>query len=175
MLPHCHGITGSVMHLVSAGSPHLNISQSAPVTAQNTANTNTATSSTLSINRVSYSAPTQGLAWLELSSLFLGVYIYANKNLFFTYDFFNAFIRSPLHGEQPWHREDCCASNSRQGRWACAHTGSGPLPSCNSPSIPVSLPTPKYDTCEKHCSNPDCPTHHWSCYCPLHHSSSWKP
>lgn len=75
------------MHLVSAGPPHLNLSQSAPVTAQNTANTNTAASSTLSINRVSYSAPTQGLALLKLSTLFLGVYSYANKNLFFKCDF----------------------------------------------------------------------------------------
>lgn len=80
-------ITGSVMHLVSAGSPHLNISQSAPVTAQSTANTNTATSSTLSINRVSYSTPTQGLALLKLSTLFLGIYIYVNQNLFLTCDF----------------------------------------------------------------------------------------
>lgn len=80
-------ITGSVMHLVSAGSPHLNISQSAPITAHSTANTNTATSSTLSINRVSYSAPTQGLALLKLSTLFLGVYIYVSQNLFLTCDF----------------------------------------------------------------------------------------
>lgn len=97
------------------------------------------------------------------------------RTCFSTSDFFNAFISSHLHGGQPWHREDCCASNSRQGRWACAHAGSGPLPPCNSPSIPVSPPTPKYDACEKHCSNPDCPTHPWPCYCPLHHSSSWKP
>lgn len=87
VLTHWRGITGSVMHLVSAGSPHLSISQSAPVTAQSTANANTATSSTLSINRVPYSAPTQGLALLKLSTLCFGIYVYVNKNLFFTYDF----------------------------------------------------------------------------------------
>uniref|UniRef100_H3CXJ7 Snf2-related CREBBP activator protein n=1 Tax=Tetraodon nigroviridis TaxID=99883 RepID=H3CXJ7_TETNG len=70
MLTHCHGCTGSVMHLVSAGSSHLSISQSAPVTAQTTANINAAASSTLSINRVPYSAPTQGLVFLN----FLGTY-----------------------------------------------------------------------------------------------------
>ncbi|XP_056890866.1 helicase SRCAP isoform X2 [Takifugu flavidus] len=52
-------VQSSVMHLVSAGSPHLNISQSAPVTAQNTAIATTVTSSTLSVNRVAYTAHTQ--------------------------------------------------------------------------------------------------------------------
>lgn len=68
------------MHLVSAGSSHLSISQSAPVTAQTTANINAAASSTLSINRVPYSAPTQGLVFLN----FLGTYTDVNKNSFFT-------------------------------------------------------------------------------------------
>lgn len=71
MLSQCHYITGSVMHLVSAGSPHLNISQSAPVTAQNTAIATTATSSTLSVNRVAYSAHTQGLGLFAIAFLFV--------------------------------------------------------------------------------------------------------
>lgn len=71
MLSQCRYITGSVMHLVSTGSPHLNISQSAPVTAQSTAIATTATSSTLSVNRVAYSTHTQGSGLFAIAFLFV--------------------------------------------------------------------------------------------------------
>lgn len=103
------------------------------------------------------------------------LYLLNRKPCFLQLILFYVFLSDPLHGEQPRRREDRCASNSRQGGRACAHTGCGPFPSCCSPGIPFPAPSRQHNPCQKHCSTANCPAHPWSCYCPLHHSSSWKP
>lgn len=59
-MTHCH-VAGNVMHLVSSGVQHHLISQAAPIVAQTTANTHTAsTSAAPPANRLPHNAAPQG-------------------------------------------------------------------------------------------------------------------